>query len=83
MLFVDRRYRIWFNTVSIDESDREWTRKTPGKRYTIDELRHGSRRHTVTHVVLWNDIPPDIHNLFPRLTHLVVKEVRFSADYRR
>jgi len=50
---------------------------------TIDELKEKSRHHTVTHGVLWDDIPPDIHNLFPHLTHLRLREMKSSADYAR
>jgi len=58
-------------------------KNTADKRYTIDELREENRHHTVTHVILWGEIPPDIHNLFSHLTHLRLREMWSSADYAR
>jgi len=51
--------------------------------HTIEEIKNKSRHHTVTHVVLWEDIPPNINTLFPHLTHLGVSQVYKNADWTR
>lgn len=81
--FVDRSCSIRCNTASIDKSDREWEKNIPEKGYTIDELRRGNRHDTVTHVILEDEIPSDIHILFPNLTHLRLKEMWLNDDYGR
>jgi len=73
---------VWFNTSSIDEADDEWI-KNDTTRYTIEEINDISRHHTVTHVVLKDDIPPNINKLFPHLTHLRVSGVDSNADWTR
>jgi len=42
----------------------------PTRDYTIEEIRNRSKYHTVTHVILWQNIPPNIHTLFPNLKNL-------------
>jgi len=73
---------VWFNIPSIDEADDEWMENvtTP---YTIEEIKNKSKHHTVTHVKLQNDIPPNINTLFPHLTHLRVFGVDSNADWTR
>jgi len=73
---------VWFNTSSIDEADDEWMENdtTP---YTIEEINDISKHHTVTHVILKNDIPPNINTLFPHLTELSVFGVDSNVDWTR
>jgi len=73
---------VWFNTSSIDEADDKWM-ENDTTYYTIEEINYISRHHTVTHVKLWYDIPPNINTLFPHLTHLVVSGVYSNADWTR
>jgi len=73
---------VWFNTSSIDGAGYKWMVNwtTP---YTIEEINDKTRHHTVTHVILKYDIPPNINTLFPHLTHLRVSEVDSNADWTR
>jgi len=73
---------VWFNTSSIDGADDEWM-KNRTTSYTIEEISDKSRHHTVTHVRLKYDIPPNINTLFPHLTHLRVSKVDSNADWIR
>jgi len=73
---------VWFNTSSIDGADIEWMGNRTTS-YTIEEINDINRRHTVTHVILKNDIPPNINTLFPHLTHIVVYEVNRNTDWTR
>jgi len=73
---------VWFNTSSIDGADDEWI-KNDTKSYTKEEIKNKSRQHTVTHVSLLDDIPPNINTLFPHLTHLWVDGVDRNADWTR
>jgi len=73
---------VWFNTSSIDGASDEWMGNDTTL-YTIEEINDKSRRHTVTHVVLENNIPPNINTLFPHLTHLRVSGVDSIADWTR
>jgi len=72
---------VWFNTYSIDEVGDEWIEKTTF--YTIGEIKNITRHHTVTHVILRYDIPPNMNTLFPHLTHLRVDGVDSNADWTR
>jgi len=74
---------VWFNTSSIDGAGNEWTWKNDTKPYTIEEIKNISRHHTVTHVILRDDIPPNISTLFPHLTHLRISGVHSSANWTR
>jgi len=51
--------------------------------YTIEEINDIRRHHTVTHVILEGDIPPDISTLFPHLTHLRLYNVDSNTDCTR
>jgi len=62
---------VWFNTSSIDRADDGWMGNRTTS-YTIEEIKNKSRHHTVTHVKLRNDIPPNMNTLFPHLTYLRV-----------
>jgi len=73
---------VWFNTSSIDGADYEWMENRTTL-YTKEEIKNKSRHHTVTHVVLWHDIPPNINKLFPHLTHLRVSGVDRNANWTR
>jgi len=73
---------VWFNTSSIDEAGDEWLKNTITY-YTIENIKNITRHHTVTHVVLLDDIPPNMNTLFPRLTHLRVTRVDSNADWTR
>jgi len=73
---------VWFNTSSIDGAGDGWVWNGTTS-YTIEEINDKSRHHTVTHVVLKHDIPPNINTLFPHLTHLRVSEVDSNADWTR
>jgi len=73
---------VWFNTSSIDGAGDEWMERMTTS-YTIEEIKNITRHHTVTHVVLWKDIPPNMNKLFPHLTHLRVSEVHRNADWTR
>jgi len=73
---------VRFNTSSIDGAGDEWMGNRT-RSYTIEEISDISRHHTVTHVILKNDIPPNINTLFPHLTHLRVYEVHSNADWTR
>jgi len=73
---------MWFNTFSIDGAGDKWI-KTRTRSYTIEEISDISRHHTVTHVVLKYDIPPNINTLFPHLTHLRVSGVYRNANWTR
>jgi len=80
--FVEK-YEVWFNTSSIDEADDKWTWNRTTS-YNIEEIKNKTRHHTVTHVILRDDIPPNMNKLFPHLTHLRVKGVqRRNADWTR
>jgi len=72
---------VWFNTSSVDGAGDEWM-KNDTTSYTIEEINDRSRHHTVTHVVLKYDIPPNINKLFPHLTHLSILGVD-NADWTR
>jgi len=79
--FVEK-YKAWFNKSSVDEADDEWMENRT-KYYTIEEIKKKSRHHTVSHVILKYDIPPNINTLFPHLTHLKVSGVDSNADWTR
>jgi len=74
---------VWFNTFSIDEADDEWRWKNVTTYYTVEEIKDISRHHTVTHVILWYNIPPNMNTLFPHLTHLCVSGVDSNANWTR
>jgi len=73
---------VWFNASSIDGADDKWMGKWTLP-YTIEEIRKKSRHQAVTHVVLKDDIPPNINTLFPHLTHLRVYGVDSNANWTR
>jgi len=73
---------VWFTTFSIDEAGDKW-RKNGTTSYTIEDIKNITRHHTVTHVVLEEDIPPNMNKLFPHLTHLRVSEVDSNTDWTR
>jgi len=73
---------VWFNTSSIDGAGNEW-RKNRTTSYTVEEIKNITRHHTVTHVILWYNIPPNMNKLFPHLTHLRVYRVHRNADWTR
>jgi len=74
---------VWFNTSSIDGAGDEWM-KNRTTSYTIEEIKNITRHHTVTHVILLDDIPPNMNTLFPHLTYLRVKEgYRRNANWTR
>jgi len=73
---------VWFNTSSIDGADNKWNENGTTS-YTIEEINEISRHHTVTHVVLEDDILPNIKTLFPHLTHLRVSGVDSNANWTR
>jgi len=73
---------VWFNTYSIDGAGNEWMGNDTASD-TIAKIKKKSRLHTVTHVRLEDDIPPNINTLFPHLTHLRVKGVYNDADWTR
>jgi len=74
---------MWFNTSSIDEADEGAWMENETRHYTIEEINDISRHHTVTHIILKYDIPPNINTLFPHLTHLRLYEVDSKADWAR
>jgi len=73
---------VWFNTSSIDEAGNEWrlNQTTP---YTVEEIKNITKHHTVTHVILDDDIPPNMNKLFAHLTHLRISKVHRNADWTR
>jgi len=73
---------MWFNTSSVDGVGDEWL-KNMTTSCTIEEIKKKTRHHTVTHVVLMYDIPPNMNTLFPHLTHLSVFRVHRNADWTR
>jgi len=73
---------VWFNTSSIDGADDKWM-KNRTRSYTIEEINEISRHHTVTHVVLEDDILPNINTLFSHLAHLRLINVDRDPDWTR
>jgi len=73
---------VWFNTFSVDGADDKWMENRTTS-YTIEEINDISTHHTVTHVILLDDIPPNINTLFPHLTHLRVSGVYSNANWTR
>jgi len=73
---------MWFSTFSIDRAGDEWMKNYTAS-YTIEEINYMSRRHTITHVILKDEIPPNMNKLFPHLTHLRVHRVDSDADWTR
>jgi len=73
---------VWFNRSSVDEADDKWIEYRTTY-FTIEEINDISKHHTVTHVVLRDDIPPNINTLFPHLTHLRLSGVDSNANWTR
>jgi len=73
---------VWFNTSSIDGGGNEWVLNVTTS-YTIEKIKNITRHHTVTHVILKDDIPENMNKLFPHLTHLSVSGVHSNADWTR
>jgi len=73
---------VWFNTSSIDGADYEWIGNDTTS-YTVEEIKNITGVCTVTHVILKDDIPPNMKTLFPHLTHLRVDGVDSSANWIR
>jgi len=71
---------VSFNTSSIVEEDGEWIGSFTSC-YTIEEIRDISPSHTVTHMILGENIPPNIATLFPHLTHLSIYDVNSDTDF--
>jgi len=69
---------VWFNTSSVDGADDRWM-ENDTTLYTKEEINDKSRHHTVTHVILEYDIPPNMNTLFPQLEHLWVCGVVYGC----
>jgi len=48
-------------------------------RYTIERVKQIPEARTATHLILFEQIPPDIHLLFPQVTRLNIKRPQISS----
>jgi len=79
--FVDL-YSLWFGCgglsflmeiLSIDRTE------NTTEKYTIEKVKQIPEARTATHLILCEQIPPDIHLLFPQVTHLTIKRLQISS----
>jgi len=73
-------YRVWFNSPSNDVSSDKWLDNST-RYYTLEEITYDSTDHTVTHLIVEDEIPPDFHSVFPQLTHLRLKNVKWNPHF--
>jgi len=70
-------YTLWFG--HDDASFQEKLRKEDAAEYTIGRMKQIPEARTATHVRIFGKIPPDIHLLFPQVTHLQSRIAQLSS----
>ena len=64
-------YRVWWRDDSqaeIDDIPDRWSHEH--ENFTLNELVSSTQCHTVTHMSIWGDLPPQLHSIAPHLKHL-------------
>jgi len=73
-------YRLWFGNDDVSfQEKRGWK---DAAIYTIGRIKQIPEARTATHVRIFEQIPPDIHLLFPQVTHLQVILAQLSSLQR-
>jgi len=62
----------------IDETEYTSERYT-SERYTIERVKQIPEARTATHLITLEQIPPDIHFLFPQVTDLTITRLQISS----
>jgi len=74
--FVDL-YALWFGHNYVSLRDKmEWG--VTGE-CTIESIKQIPEARTATHLILFEQIPPDVHLLFPQVVHLTIKWPQLSS----
>ncbi|KAF6038706.1 hypothetical protein EB796_002988 [Bugula neritina] len=70
-------YTLWFGCD--DTSFQENWKREDAAEYTIGRVKQIPEARTATHVRTFGQIPPDIHLLFPQVTHLNIEGPQLSS----
>jgi len=71
-------YTLWFGCDDITSFGEERSREDAAE-YTIEKIKQIPETRTATHVRTFHQIPPDIHLLFPQVTHLKIEWHQLSS----
>jgi len=74
------KYRVWFNSPHDDVSGDKWLDNST-RYYTLREIADSSRHHTITHLIVEDEILPNLPSFFPQLTHLGMKKFKIDANF--
>jgi len=77
--FVDL-YTLWFGCD--DAGFQGKLRREDAAEYTIGRLKQIPEARTATHLRICEQIPPDIHLLFPQVTHLNINWPKLSSPQK-
>ncbi|KAF6037779.1 hypothetical protein EB796_003910 [Bugula neritina] len=83
MWVINGLYRLWFGhdyrSFLMEELRIIVKAANTIGRYTIERVKQIPEARTATHLILFEQIPPDIHLLFPQVTRLNIKRPQISS----